>query len=258
MSCTLTRIRSPPLNAAFEDIAHVQIAADRLHVERPTFVGEAVLRATTTRLNARQVSCQALGYPVNEMLMARVAADIGERQDDDRKTRRPVPTASAWTARRGPSRASLDCVDPDRPRDVLERLLAQIGEIRVDFARVCSYAAAEISTSPGPAYPFQPRGDVDPVAQNVVALYQDVAEIDAYAIHDALGLGCLGGALDHQLLDGDSAFDGSDNRRKFQQQAVAGCLDDRPPNPATIGRAASRCSRTPRAVPASSSPIRRE
>ena len=48
------------------------------------------------------------------------------------------------------------------------------------------------------------------------------------------------------------------HRRKLQQQPVAHRLDDAAAWLATRGRAASRCSRTARAVPASSSPIRRE
>ena len=41
-------------------------------------------RATKTR----EVGCQALCDPVDEMLLLRVSPDIGERQDDHRKARR--------------------------------------------------------------------------------------------------------------------------------------------------------------------------
>ena len=73
---------------------------------------------------------------------------------------------------------------------------------------------------------LQPRRDVHAVAQNVVALYQHVAEIDADAIENALRIGGTGVALRHQTLDRDRAFDGGDDRGKFQQKFVAGRLDD--------------------------------
>ena len=78
------------------------------------------------------------------------------------------------------------------------------------------------------ANPLQPRRDIDALAENVVALDQHVAEVDADAVDDALGLGHVGVALGHQLLDGDRAFDGGDDGRKFQQQPVAHRLDDAP------------------------------
>ena len=75
---------------------------------------------------------------------------------------------------------------------------------------------------------LQPRRDIDAVAENVVALDQHVAEIDADAVDDALRLRRLGVALDHQLLDRDRAFDGGDDGGKLQQQPVARRLDDAP------------------------------
>jgi len=76
---------------------------------------------------------------------------------------------------------------------------------------------------------------------------------------DALRLGNVGVALDHQLPDRDRAFDGGDDRGKLQQQPVAHRLHNTPAKPGyDWSRHLSRCSRTASAVPASSSPIRRE
>ena len=116
----------------------------------------------------------------------------------------------------------------------------------------------EISTPPGSQIAFQPRRDVDAVAQNVVALDQHIAEVDADAIDDALGLRNVGVALGHQLLDRDRAFDGGDDGGKLQQQPVAHRLDDAPAKtrhdrPRRVAMLANAS-----AVPASSSPIRRE
>jgi hypothetical protein len=73
---------------------------------------------------------------------------------------------------------------------------------------------------------FEPRRNIDPVADDVVAIYQHVAEIDADAIKDAFRFGRLGVALDHHLLERDRAFDGGDDGGKLKQQAVSSRLDD--------------------------------
>src|SRR5579863_9918946 len=140
------------------------------------------------------------------MFLFRVAADIGEGQHDDREARRPVLRHGRDAPPgRGASRASLDRVDPDWPRDILERLLAEIREVRVDFAQRMFISGGRNQHFARFAYPLEPSGDVDPIAQNVVALDQHVAEIDAYAIDDSFRLRYVGVALDHQILDSDGA-----------------------------------------------------
>ncbi len=70
---------SAALNAALEDIADVQVAPDRLHVERLAFVGERRIAGDHDRASyPREVGREALGDPVGEMLLLRAPADIGE------------------------------------------------------------------------------------------------------------------------------------------------------------------------------------
>src|SRR5271166_1046398 len=79
---------SAALNAALEDIADVQLAPDRLHVERLAFVGERRIAGDHDGAPyPREVGREALRDPVDEMLLLRIAANIGERQDDDREAR---------------------------------------------------------------------------------------------------------------------------------------------------------------------------
>jgi hypothetical protein len=105
---------------------------------------------------------------------------------------------------------------------------------------------------------FEPCCDIYAVANNVVALDQHVAEVDADAVEDPLVFRGFGVALSHQLLDGDGAFDGGDHRGKLHEEAVARRLDDAAAVPTTIGVDASCPSRTAFAVPASSWPMSRE
>ena len=99
---------------------------------------------------------------------------------------------------------------------------------RVDPAAHVVVGCARDQHAAGLANALQPRRDIDAVAENVVALDQDVAEIDADAIDDALVFRRPGVALGHQLLDRDRAFDGGDDGGKLQQHPVARRLDDAP------------------------------
>ena len=112
---------SAALNAAHEDITDVQFAPDRLHVERLALVGERRIAGDHDgATNPREVGRQALRDPVDEMLLLRVAADIGEGQNDDREARRALSVRFGSGGRgRG---ADLDREGSHRPRDVLERL----------------------------------------------------------------------------------------------------------------------------------------
>ena len=79
------------LNAAFERIAHVELAADLLRVDRLALVGESGAAADHEGpAHARKIGGQALRHPVDEIVLLGPAADVGERQHDDRERRRPV------------------------------------------------------------------------------------------------------------------------------------------------------------------------
>ncbi|HKI14693.1 MAG TPA: hypothetical protein VKA12_06720 [Roseiarcus sp.] len=83
-----------------------------------------------------------------------------------------------------------------------------------------------MKTPPGSQIPSKPGGDVDPIAKNVVALDQHVAEVDVDAIEDALRLRGPDVAFGHQFLDCDRALDRGDDGGKFHEEAVARRLDD--------------------------------
>ena len=72
---------------------------------------------------------------------------------------------------------------------------------------------------------LQARGDVDAVAIDVVVLDDDVAEIDADAKPDPLGLSGALVAIDHAALDHGRTLDGVDDAGELDQRAVAHELD---------------------------------
>ena len=73
---------------------------------------------------------------------------------------------------------------------------------------------------------FEACRDIDAVAKDVATVADDVAEVDADAELDPLLLRDLGVALGHSLLHVDRATHRIDDARKFDQQPVAGGLDD--------------------------------
>ena len=74
---------SAALDAALEDIADAQLAAYLLQIDRFAFIGESGVTSDHERTsNARKIGRQALRDPVDEMILLRAAADIGEGQND--------------------------------------------------------------------------------------------------------------------------------------------------------------------------------
>ena len=105
---------------------------------------------------------------------------------------------------------------------------------------------------------FQPCGDIHPVAEDIVALDHDIAEVHANPELDRRPL-ARGVELGHRGLNRHGAFDGIDGAAEFHQRPVAHHLDDPAAVPPTAGL--NRSAQTPRSadsVPASSAPIIRE
>ena len=75
---------------------------------------------------------------------------------------------------------------------------------------------------------LEARRDVDPVAIEVVALDDHVAEVDSDPERDPLVLGNADVAPGERLLDVDGAGQSVDDARELRQQAVAHQLDDAP------------------------------
>ena len=78
-------------------------------------------------------------------------------------------------------------IDADRIGDVLQPLLAEVAKADVELVHGVVEGRAGDTDPAGLGNGLQPRGDVDAVAVKVVALDDDVAEIDADAELDALG-----------------------------------------------------------------------
>src|SRR5271165_2013362 len=77
-----------PLDASFEDIANAQLVANLLGLGRLVAVAERGIAGNYKHVSdPRQIGRQVLGDRVGEILLVRVAVQVGERQHDDRHPR---------------------------------------------------------------------------------------------------------------------------------------------------------------------------
>ena len=174
---------------------------------------------------AGQSGNDVLRDPVREELLLRVAAHIGERQHCNRRLVRQ----RQWLAQAGRQVLDGDAAVPNPvrthwPGDVLYLLLAHVLE------RVIEPVAHLIAHDPADADPaglgqgFQARGDIHPIAEDIVLLSDHVAEIDADAEVDAAVFSHAGIAFGHPTLHLDRAAHRAYYARELSQQSVAGVL----------------------------------
>ena len=162
------------------------------------------------------------------MILLGVAADVGERQDHNRETRR-----GGFFRCRGRRRLCL-CgdadpkrINPDRLGDVLQLRRAEIANREIEPPLHLPVGVLGKADGTRPANALQPRGDVDAVAHQVaVALLDDVAQMDADAKFYAFVRRHARVALDHGVLHFERAAHRVDDAAKLDDAAVAGALDD--------------------------------
>src|SRR6516165_8744022 len=123
-------------------------------------------------------------------------------------------------------RARANCIGTDRMGNVLEGLLAKVGELNLDLTAYVIVGGRRDADATRFRDALKPRSDVDTVPENVIALDQDVPEIDPDPEqHSAVG-GHPFVTFGHHCLHRHGAFDCIDHRRKFKQHAVARCLHE--------------------------------
>ena len=161
---------------------------------------------------ARQVDDDAFARTVAEGALLGIATWVGEREAGHSPRRRGRGIGHAPGA--------------DRPGDVLERELAQVREAEVELAADLVVHLAGDADTAWLGHAFQPGGDVDPVAVDVLALDDHVADVDADPEPDALGRGQVQLAPGHARLDRHRAGHRLDDGSELAQGAVTRQVDD--------------------------------
>src|SRR6516164_1283016 len=122
-----------------------------------------------------------------------------------------------------------DPVHTHWPGDVLDLLLAEV--LETEFEPV-AYLIADDPADADTTWlgqGLQPRGDIDPVAEDVVSLNEHVAEVDADAELDQVPWRRTLVAVGHCPLHLDGTTHRVNHARELRQEAVAGVLYDQAP-----------------------------
>lgn len=147
----------------------------------------------------------------------------------------------------------------DRPFDVLEPQTAEFLEARiyapdhglVDRARDQDSARRHLG--------FQARRDVHPVAEQIVALNNQIAEMQPRAEQNDMVLGLAAAMVENRLVEFNHGRQCLDGAGEFDQDTVTRQLDDAPATPRQTGmRCCWRMVRNRPTVPLSSRPLSRE
>src|SRR5271169_1480388 len=129
----------------------------------------------------------------------------------------------------GGDRVSSDAEYAHGTGDVLDVLLAEIGERQIELVTHLVARGARHGDAAGLADRFEAGRDIDAVPEYVVSVDDDVADIDANAQQERRSLGGWRAAPAQVALDADGAGDRVDRARELGEQAVAGGLDDASP-----------------------------
>ena len=215
---------------------------------------------------SRQVRRQVFRHAIGEVILVRIAAEIGERQHDDRETRRlravgplawkqprayppashgreksqqrhqaqddPTPTVSRSYASEGRGPWYERCAwnqDPIRSHgllDVLELPLARIRESERQLAADVVVDRTGHEHAARLCQRLQPGRDINPVTVDPAFVVNHISQIDADAKQHATTFGDPLVALGHHGLELDRALSGTDDARKLSQDAVAGGVND--------------------------------
>ncbi|MCY1231172.1 hypothetical protein D9M72_436100 [compost metagenome] len=213
-------------NAAFHQVLRPEPCGHLARVDRLVLVDEArIARDDEELMAARQRSDDVFGQAIGEELLIRVAAHVVERQHHDRRLADGPFRIGLVRRRRQDHAFGPDAIEMHGAADVLQYLLAKVFDRQFEaVGHLCRHRgghadAADIGQL------LDARGDVDAVAEDVVVLEDDVAEIDADAEFDPPVLRHVAVAPLHALLDLDRAFDRIGHALELDQHSVAGGLD---------------------------------
>src|ERR1035437_858241 len=120
-------------------------------------------------------------------------------------------------------------MNADRTYYVLDRLLSHVLETKAELIAYLIVHDAGNHDPAGVGQRLQARRHIDAVSENVIAVENDVADIDADAEFDAefdaLVRRCRGVALCHAALDIDRATDGIDHAHELHEHSIARRFD---------------------------------
>ena len=117
-------------------------------------------------------------------------------------------------------------IGPDRAGDVLEVLLAQIGELSPDLASDMIVGRRRDADATGLCDAFKPRRNIDAVPKNVMRLDNYVADIDAHTESNTPVFRVTDCKFMNARLELHSSANRFDRAWKLRQEPIASVLHD--------------------------------
>jgi hypothetical protein len=220
---------------AFEHVAHAELAPDLLHVDGLALVGKTRIAGDYEEpTDAGECGDDLLDHAVGEIFLLRIATHIGERQHRDRRLVGQRQGGAAWP-RAGRGGIRRHPVGADRAGNILQCLIAHIRKGKVELARRVLLGPRRDADPAGFGQPFEPGGDIDPVAEDVAVLSDHIALVDADAEFDAAVRRSLGVARGQRRLYFAGAAQGVDDAGELDQRPSPVVLTSRPRCSAIFG-----------------------
>jgi hypothetical protein len=204
--------------------------------DRAPAIGEAgVARGHEQRAEARQLGDQVLGESLGEIVLLGVAGAIDERDDGDRRPAadpgRGQRTAGDLVVHAGDEAVVVQLpghlVERDRLRQVLQAFRAERFELQLGLPLDLVEHRPTDGHRAGLRQALDARGDVDPVAEQVLAVDHHVGEVQADAQLERLGIRAP--RLGQVALDLEGRPDPRDGALELGEEPVAGAREDAPP-----------------------------
>jgi hypothetical protein len=221
-----------PANAALENISDAELLRRLADIDRTPFVDEAGIAGDHPQpCDFRQGGDDILDQAVAEILLLRIAAHVLEWQYNDGgfdRKRRGVRPARSLTCKRSDSLLPGQLVSPHPHRldNILEDLRPHVVEGDLDLSPDLSIGVIGQADAAGLGDAFEASCDIDAIAEDVVVVDDDVADVDADPEFDSDILREVGVLPRHVALDLHNATRCIDRAGELDQQAVTGGLDD--------------------------------
>src|SRR5262245_8346014 len=128
---------------------------------------------------ARQPVHDIVGDAVAEILLAGAASEVTKRQDRDAGALAPRQVGLRTGREAATALTRHDAVDVDRPTDVLQLALAEVGELDRHLVPHISMHRPGDDDLTRSGHLMDARGDVDAVPDKLVLVDDDVLDVDS-------------------------------------------------------------------------------
>src|SRR5471032_1003254 len=217
-------------HAALEHVADAKRLGHVGHRDRCFLVDEGRVTRDHVQLGQlREVSNDVLADPVGEILLFGITAHVVEREHGNGSlvgNRRRRGSGRRATSQCGYLTLLDDNAEYlDRPHDVLDSMIAAILDADGYLVAYLVGGGSRDEDAAGLRQTFNAGGDVHAVTIDILAIDDDVADVNSYPKLDPFIFSAAGIVLANRFLNLDRAGDGIDRAGEFDERPIAHQFD---------------------------------